>query len=448
MSVSPPPRSIILSSMKKKLYKLSQDEAAIAAVQEKLASLEGSIEQRLKWAGGANPALAPVLQDFDLTIAERRALVARESQRTSQVTFLCSTILNFEGLRMRTPEALSMDSALFELLKRCQQTCSYAAQFNTSVSSIELQLLHRLSPALELPIGSPDWLACAQKQLGQELATQGAVQEEREQQLDVATESLQLLVDSIKGILSNHNRQLADVKHLLRAMAKDEENALAEGEEVTYEGSVRQFLLEYKAWQDNVQIVLFTVVQATGQPRGGGASQEGVELLQEIPATLKELHTQSTSVYNGLVGFASPLVTERGGDCSSPTSTAQTSFAAAVRCSGVKTQTDSMSQNSRKLLPRNLGTPADTPPSAQTMTSKGLNPSPKRAVRDPKTGRAVQERNSYAVSVWKRVKAKLEGRDVDPSRRMSVTEQVDCVIKEATNVDNLSQLYEGWTAWV
>lgn len=38
--------------------------------------------------------------------------------------------------------------------------------------------------------------------------------------------------------------------------------------------------------------------------------------------------------------------------------------------------------------------------------------------------KAVQERNSYAVSVWKRVKAKLEGRDVDPSRRMTVTEQV------------------------
>jgi len=70
---------------------------------------------------------------------------------------------------------------------------------------------------------------------------------------------------------------------------QDEENALAEGEEVTYEGSVRQFLSEYKAWQDNVQIVLFTVVQATGQPR----SQEQVELLQEIPATLKELMVQS-----------------------------------------------------------------------------------------------------------------------------------------------------------
>lgn len=69
----------------------------------------------------------------------------------SQVTFLCSTILNFEGLRTRTPDALNMDTALFELLKRCQQTCSYAAQFSTTVSPLELQLLHRLvSPALFL----------------------------------------------------------------------------------------------------------------------------------------------------------------------------------------------------------------------------------------------------------------------------------------------------------
>lgn len=47
---------------------------------------------------------------------------------------------------------------------------------------------------------------------------------------------------------------------------------------------------------------------------------------------------------------------------------------------------------------------------------------------------AVQERNSYAVSVWKRVKAKLEGRDIDPNRRMSVTEQV------RLNTDGLCQV--------
>ena len=45
-------------------------------------------------------------------------------------------------------------------------------------------------------------------------------------------------------------------------------------------------------------------------------------------------------------------------------------------------------------------------------------------VRDKRTGKALQEQNSYAVGVWRRVKAKLDGRDPDPTYRMTVTEQV------------------------
>ncbi|XP_065588599.1 serine/threonine-protein kinase SMG1 isoform X4 [Cyrtonyx montezumae] len=447
ISVTPPPRSAILANMKKKLHTLSQIEASIATVQEKLAALEASIEQRLKWAGGANPALAPVLQDFDATIAERRNLVLKESQRASQVTFLCSNIIHFESLRTRTAEALNLDAALFELLKRCQQMCSFASQFNSSVSELELRLLQRVGTGLEHPIGSSEWLHSAHKQLTQEITTQRTVQAEREQQIETVCETIQNLVDNIKTVLTGHNRQLGDVKHLLKAMAKDEEAALADGEDVPYENSVRQFLGEYKSWQDNIQTVLFTLVQVMGQVR----NQEHVEMLQEITPTLKELKTQSQSVYNNLVSFASPLVTDTSNECSSPTSAAtyQPTFAAAVRSNtGQKTQPEVMSQNARKLIQKNLATSADTPPSTVPGTGKSVACSPKKTARDPKTGKAVQERNSYAVSVWKRVKAKLEGRDVDPSRRMSVAEQVDFVIKEATNLDNLAQLYEGWTAWV
>lgn len=80
---------------------------------------------------------------------------------------------------------------------------------------------------LDLPIGSPDWLSCAQSQLEEELSVEQRTQEEREQQLESCGEALQLLVDSIKTILSNHNRQLADVKHLLKAMAKVQYNTTA-----------------------------------------------------------------------------------------------------------------------------------------------------------------------------------------------------------------------------
>lgn len=59
-----------------------------------------------------------------------------------------------------------------------------------------------------------------------------------------------------------------------------------------------------------------------------------------------------------------------------------------------------------------------------------------------------QKRNAYAVSVWRRIRMKLEGRDPDPNRTSRVQEQIDWMIKEATNQDNLALLYEGFTSWV
>ena len=53
-----------------------------------------------------------------------------------------------------------------------------------------------------------------------------------------------------------------------------------------------------------------------------------------------------------------------------------------------------------------------------------------------------------AASIWHRVRLKLEGRDPHPHQQLTVEQQVDAVIEEATNLDNLALLYEGWTPWV
>ena len=54
---------------------------------------------------------------------------------------------------------------------------------------------------------------------------------------------------------------------------------------------------------------------------------------------------------------------------------------------------------------------------------------------------------SRALEVISRIQAKLTGRDFakydfDPD--LTVQQQVDRLIKEATNVENLCQLYQGW----
>jgi PI-3-kinase-related kinase SMG-1 len=59
-----------------------------------------------------------------------------------------------------------------------------------------------------------------------------------------------------------------------------------------------------------------------------------------------------------------------------------------------------------------------------------------------------QRKNVYAVSVWRRIRSKLEGRDPEPNKSSRVQEQVDWMIREALNQENLALLYEGFTSWV
>ena len=55
-------------------------DSVVKGVEEKFSAQESSIEQRLKWAAGANPTLNPVLQNFEQTLAARKKLVKVSSK--------------------------------------------------------------------------------------------------------------------------------------------------------------------------------------------------------------------------------------------------------------------------------------------------------------------------------------------------------------------------------
>ncbi|XP_078430572.1 uncharacterized protein LOC144702411 [Wolffia australiana] len=76
--------------------------------------------------------------------------------------------------------------------------------------------------------------------------------------------------------------------------------------------------------------------------------------------------------------------------------------------------------------------------------NEGLNPT-KAHVRG---SRLIRGKNLYAVTVLEQVERKLNGREPDEKRCMGVAEQVEYLLKEATSVDNLCNMYEGWTPWI
>lgn len=52
--------------------------------------------------------------------------------------------------------------------------------------------------------------------------------------------------------------------------------------------------------------------------------------------------------------------------------------------------------------------------------------------------------NDRAVAVIQRVQAKLTGRDFDPDESLSVAEQVQRLVRQATSHENLCQGFVGW----
>lgn len=54
--------------------------------------------------------------------------------------------------------------------------------------------------------------------------------------------------------------------------------------------------------------------------------------------------------------------------------------------------------------------------------------------------------NSNWFFVWKRIKMKLDGRDLSATLKSEVNEQVNFILNEATKIENLALMYEGWIA--
>ena len=68
-------RVITFCIFTKRVQNLLSLDVAMSSVQEKFTQLESSIEQRLKWAAGANPSLNPILENFERTLKDRKRLI-------------------------------------------------------------------------------------------------------------------------------------------------------------------------------------------------------------------------------------------------------------------------------------------------------------------------------------------------------------------------------------
>ena len=297
------------------------------------------------------------------------------------ITATANTLMHHEALRTQTKEALANDSSFMALLGECLQSAQLqdAQKSSQELTEVELSLFN-LNPPEDL-IG-PKWLKETEAKICELVRGVQAEVKEEQEKMKALYFTLQTRVGDLKKTLTSHQKLMADVGALLRAIDKTEELEVPD---------VSRYLAAYRSFSDTLALLLKDVTD--------DLVEDKVRSVQTKLETMRDEHV--AEIYDGLLDLAATLKEE----------------------------------NIEQFKKQGAG-------GGKVAADKD------QGAVDGRQQPNAEEKNAFALSVLRRVKVKLDGREPDVLRKASVAEQVDFIIREATNVDSLAMLYEGWTAWI
>lgn len=395
-----PGRGALLGELRGSVSTLHALHQNISELREKYTNLTGNVEQRLKWAAGSNPTIAQALEEFSSGVEVAISSVSDLVQKSEEVASVCNTVLHYEALRTHTVDAISWDSSFTKVLNSCRESCMLIERYHNTVNPQE-EVLVSLCP-LSGDI-STKWIQNASVAVSDHIEHLTKLVGERSSELKKSSDNVRSSVVTVRTHLTTHHKFMSDIRALLKTMAKFEEGIVS---------GVEDYLMLYRNYSESISGL---IRQMLHDPLTPDKSLLYIQKLQDVAG-------QTGMIYDQLVDFGNQCVVEE----------AQEEEEAHREGSGEPRRPPLLRQSSIVMSPAKTSTPD----------------SRTKIKRHPLTGKVVQEHNAYALNVWRRVKVKLEGRDLDATRRASVSEQVDYTIREATNLDNLATLYEGWTPWV
>ncbi|XP_055371499.1 serine/threonine-protein kinase Smg1 [Condylostylus longicornis] len=365
-------RNLIIQSIQQTMQHIRAWQISIEKINSELTEFTTAINQRLKWAVGANPNLQNIRQEFEeLSIRNDNKIKTCLLINTSIIhDFNC--ILAYEMFKSNNQ---SLDQEFLLLVEQVRQTWRAKVTADSQISLVEKGIVELLNPEGNIDY---QWINNITGLLDDIIDDNHNNIVKCEKDIQTIQENLQALGQKLRSLLDSELR--IDVRYLLKLVFKIEGGHQAQRQ--------KQFQSNYKQLLGKISDLH---VKILSKDFTEGNCHEIKEIIGDTQRELNELYEELLK-----------LVAD-GNDGSNKDSSYQ--------WDGTK----------------QFNTPT----------------------RERKKGNQLeQKRNAYGVSVWRRIRMKLEGRDPDPNRRQTIAEQVDWMIREARNPDNLAVLYEGWTPWV
>ena len=362
-----------MSDLNNCLSALNNTQKELSEIQGRYTELTNTIEQRLKWACGANPDLQEVFDKFSSTFSSEMEVMKSILLISRSMSSSANTVMQQESLRTTTREALTADSQVMALFAECQQSATLQETLKNSAELGALELsIFSINPPEDLI--DQKWIKTTAEMVAKKARATTKEMEESKTKLKSTQQALQSRIYEFKKTLTSHQKLMADVGALLRSIEKAEELDVPD---------IKTYLGTYRSFTDKIASMLKKLSDEMNEDKVADVADDVEELKDKIP-----------EIYDHLIALASNL----------------------------KDENIEQFKVGQQVASEAIGKEANY--------------------------NHAEEKNAFALSVLRRIKTKLDGREPDVLRKSSVAEQVDFIIREATNVDNLALLYEGWTAWI
>lgn len=236
-------RATIMLQLDETTKTLTALQSTVQRQKDELLVLTTAINQRLKWAAGANPNLVDLMNEFVSAVTRRQELVERIGLLATVALKESSSILQYEKLRVSTTEALDEDQKFLNLVARWEKCCSVVQSYGTAVTPVEEALIELLDP--EGPIDR-SWLNSVAplidemiNQVQQDIST-------IERNIVNSQDELQSCAYRLRALMVTHNRIAPKILQLVNAIYQiiDDDKKLIVAEYVDKHNSMKETITE------------------------------------------------------------------------------------------------------------------------------------------------------------------------------------------------------------
>jgi PI-3-kinase-related kinase SMG-1 len=387
-------RQVSVTQLEELLSKLDTNNSSLALMIEKLNVYEqNSILKRLEWAAASNPSLNDAIRSFETKRKTRTEFFELEQSVFVELQSLVDAWLDFENMRTKSSVLYTSLLQSFESLVTTVESLGMLDEAAMpKISEVELTLVNFQGFRDRKPPLTTQIIQEYYKLVYDDVAQMKKHKQREEKEYLGRMEEVSKSCSELKTILNQHNKIMSDIKPLLKTMSKYSDN----------NQSIISYSKIYQSFSENCQS-LVRCLSSVASPASASAFECNLmspDVLGEIRDKLDVLVELAPKVYDDLLGIKE--VSE-------------------------KKQNQPQSSSLVEMISKSSSSAAAAV--VTTTGSKALQPQPVTTTAavcaQVKSGKVMQECNSYAIGVWKKIYLKLDGKETSTTERLSIQEQVE-----------------------